>query len=188
MGDSKGRNQMANGIPAFIVGNLTEDPELKYTESGVAVVNFSVAHTERVFDRATNEWKDGDAFFARCSIWRYDAEHLAASARKGQRVVVQGTWKQRAYVDTKTQENRVSVEVQADEVAISLKYGTAVYTKASARPQGAPDYGVITPPPVVPQVSPVAAPAAPVAAPAAAPVAAPVLVPAAVAPGADVQF
>lgn len=179
---------MANSIPAFIVGNLTEDPELKYTESGVAVVNFSVAQTERVFDRATNEWKDGDAFFARCSIWRYDAEHLAASARKGQRVVVQGTWKQRAYVDTKTQENRVSVEVQADEVAISLKYGTAVYTKASARPQGAPDYGVTTAPPVVPPVAPVAASVAPVAAPVVAPVATPVLVPAASAPGADVQF
>src|SRR3954471_3318910 len=107
-----------------VVGNLTGDPELRFTPSGAAVASFTVASTPRTLDKATNEWKDGDALFLRCSIWRQAAENVAESLQKGMRVIVQGRLQQRSY-ETKEGEKRTVVELQVDEVGPSLKYATA---------------------------------------------------------------
>jgi single-strand DNA-binding protein len=113
-----------------VVGNLTDDPELRFTSSGVAVANFTVASTPRMFDKQTNEWKDGDALFLRCSIWRQAAENVAESLQKGARVVVQGRLKQRSY-ETREGEKRTVYELDVEEVGPSLRYATAKVTKAS---------------------------------------------------------
>ena len=121
-----------------VVGNLTADPELRYTQGGLAVANFTVASTPRTFDRQSNEWKDGEPLFLRCSCWREFAEHIAGSLEKGARVIVTGQLKQRSY-ETKEGEKRTSMELQVDEVGPSLKYATAAVTKAprdGSRPQG----------------------------------------------------
>ncbi|GAB3631947.1 hypothetical protein GCM10027421_13000 [Microbacterium shaanxiense] len=107
-----------------IVGNLTAEPELRQTGSGVAVASFTVASTPRNFDRQTNEWKDGDALFMRCSAWRDLATNITASLTKGTRVIVTGRLQQRSYQDREGN-NRVSLELQVDEVGPSLKYATA---------------------------------------------------------------
>jgi len=107
-----------------VVGNLTGDPELRFTPSGAAVASFTVASTPRTLDKATNEWKDGEALFLRCSIWRQAAENVAESLQKGMRVVVQGRLKQRSY-ETKEGEKRTSYELDVEEVGPSLKYATA---------------------------------------------------------------
>jgi single-strand DNA-binding protein len=107
-----------------VVGNLTGDPELRFTPSGAAVANFTVASTPRTFDKNTSEWKDGEALFLRCSIWRQAAENVAESLQKGMAVIVQGRLKQRSY-DTKEGEKRTVYELDVDEVGPSLRWATA---------------------------------------------------------------
>jgi len=115
---------MAGETVLTIVGNLTADPELRFTPSGAAVASFTVASTPRTFDKNSNEWKDGDALFMRCSIWRQAAENVAESLQRGMRVVVTGRLQQRSY-ETREGEKRTVVEMQVDEVGPSLKYATA---------------------------------------------------------------
>lgn len=113
-----------------IVGNLTADPELRFTPNGSAVANFTVASTPRIMDKATNEWKDGEALFMRCAVWRQAAENIAESLQRGARVIVTGRLKQRSY-DTKEGEKRTVIELEVDEVGPSLKYATAKVNKTS---------------------------------------------------------
>jgi single-strand DNA-binding protein len=113
-----------------VVGNLTSDPELRYTQNGLAVANFTIASTPRNFDRASNEWKDGEALFLRASVWREFAEHVAGSLTKGSRVMATGRLKQRSY-ETKEGEKRTSIELEVDEIGPSLRYATAQVTRAS---------------------------------------------------------
>ncbi len=120
---------MAGETVITVVGNLTNDPELRFTPNGAAVASFTVASTPRTLDRATNEWKDGDALFLRCSIWRQAAEHVAESLQKGARVIVQGRLKQRSF-ETREGEKRTVVELDVDEIGPSLKYATAKVVKA----------------------------------------------------------
>ena len=115
---------MAGETVITVVGNLTGDPELRFTPSGAAVANFTIANTPRIFDRQTNEWKDGDTLFLNCSIWRQAAENVAESLQKGMRVVAQGRLKQRSY-ETREGEKRTVVELDVEEVGPSLKYATA---------------------------------------------------------------
>lgn len=114
-----------------VVGNLTADPELRWTQSGLAVANFTIASTPKVFDRQANDWKDGDALFLRASVWREFAEHVAGSLTKGSRVVATGRLKQRSY-ETKEGEKRTSIELEVDEIGPSLRYATAQVTKATS--------------------------------------------------------
>lgn len=113
-----------------VIGNLTADPELRFTPAGAAVANFTVASTPRIFDRNTNEWKDGEALFLRCNIWRDAAENVAESLTRGARVIVSGRLKQRSY-ETREGEKRTVVELEVDEVGPSLKYATAKVNKTS---------------------------------------------------------
>ncbi len=115
---------MAGETIVTVVGNLTADPELRFTPSGAAVASFTIASTPRTFDRNSNEWKDGDALFLRCSIWRQAAENVAESLQRGMRVVAQGRLKQRSF-ETREGEKRTVVEMDVDEVGPSLKYATA---------------------------------------------------------------
>src|SRR5882724_2687430 len=112
-----------------LVGNLVDDPELRFTPSGAAVANFRVASTPRFLDKQTNEWKDGDALFLRCSVWRQAAENVAESLQRGMRVIVTGRLKQRSY-ETKEGEKRTVYEVEVDEVGPSLRNASAKVTKA----------------------------------------------------------
>jgi single-strand DNA-binding protein len=118
-----------------VVGNLTSDPELRYTQNGLAVANFTIASTPRSFDRASNDWKDGDALFLRASVWREFAEHVAGSLTKGSRVVATGRLKQRSY-ETKEGEKRTSIELEVDEIGPSLRYATAQVTRTSSSREG----------------------------------------------------
>jgi len=126
---------MAGETVITVVGNLTSDPELRYTQGGLAVANFTIASTPRTMDRATNEWKDGEALFLRASVWREFAEHVAGSLTKGSRVIVQGRLKQRSY-ETKEGEKRTSYELEVDEIGPSLRYATAQVTRASSSRDG----------------------------------------------------
>jgi single-strand DNA-binding protein len=121
---------MAGETPITVVGNLTADPELRFTPSGAAVANFTVASTPRTFDKQSNEWKDGEALFLNCSVWRQAAENAAESLQRGMRVVVQGRLKARSY-ETREGEKRTVFEIDVDEVGPSLKYATAKVTKTS---------------------------------------------------------
>jgi len=121
---------MAGETIITVVGNLTSDPELRFTPSGAAVASFTVASTPRTLDKATNEWKDGEALFLRCSIWRQAAENVAESLTRGSRVIVQGRLQQRSY-ETKEGEKRTVIEMQVDEVGPSLKYATAKVNKTT---------------------------------------------------------
>jgi len=121
---------MAGETVITVVGNLVDDPELRFTPSGAAVANFRIASTPRTFDRQTNEWKDGDALFLSCSVWRQAAENVAESLTKGMRVVVQGRLRQRSYEDREGQ-RRTVVELEVDEVGPSLRYATAKVTRSS---------------------------------------------------------
>lgn len=121
---------MAGDTVITVIGNLTADPELRFTPSGAAVANFTVASTPRTFDRQTNEWKDGEALFLRCAIWREAAENVAESLTRGARVIVSGRLKQRSF-ETKEGEKRTVVELDVDEIGPSLRYATAKVTKAS---------------------------------------------------------
>jgi single-strand DNA-binding protein len=126
---------MAGETVITVVGNLVDDPELRFTPSGAAVANFRIASTPRVMDRQTNEWKDGDALFLSCSVWRQAAENVAESLQKGMRVVVQGRLKQRQY-ETREGEKRTVVELDVDEVGPSLKYATAKVTRTTRQGGG----------------------------------------------------
>lgn len=122
---------MAGETVITIVGNLTADPELRFTPSGAAVANFTVASTPRNFDRQTNEWKDGEAMFLNCAVWRQAAENVAESLQKGMRVVVQGRLKARSF-ETREGDKRTVFEVDVDEIGPALKYATAKVTKTSS--------------------------------------------------------
>lgn len=119
---------MAGETVLTLVGNLTADPEIRFTPSGAAVASFTVASTPRTFDRQAGEWKDGQALFMRCSIWRDAAENVAESLTKGTRVIVQGRLVQRSYT-TREGENRTVVEMQVDEIGPSLRYAKAQVTR-----------------------------------------------------------
>ncbi len=121
---------MAGETLITVVGNLVDDPELRFTPSGAAVANFRIASTPRTFDRQTNEWKDGEALFLSCSVWRQPAENVAESLTKGMRVVVQGRLKARSY-ETREGEKRTVFEIEVEEVGPSLRYATAKVTRAS---------------------------------------------------------
>jgi single-strand DNA-binding protein len=118
-----------------VVGNLTADPELRYTQGGLAVANFTIASTPRTFDRQANDWKDGDALFLRASCWREFAEHVAGSLTKGSRVVATGRLKQRNY-DDRDGNKRTAIELEVDEIGPSLRYATAQVTRASGGSTG----------------------------------------------------
>ena len=121
---------MAGETIITLVGNLTADPELRFTPSGAPVANFTVASTPRTFDRATSEWKDGDAMFINCSVWRQAAENAAETLTKGMRVIVQGRLKSRSY-ETREGERRTVFEIDVDEVGPSLRYATAKVNRTS---------------------------------------------------------
>ena len=120
---------MAGETIITVIGNLTADPELRFTPSGAAVANFTVASTPRTFDRQKNEFVDGDTLFMRCSMWREAAENVAESLTKGTRVIVQGRLVQRSY-ETREGEKRTVVELQVDEIGPSLRYASAKVTRA----------------------------------------------------------
>jgi single-strand DNA-binding protein len=126
---------MAGETTITLVGNLTADPELRFTPSGAAVANFTVASTPRTFDRQTNEWKDGDAMFLNCAVWRQAAENVAESLQKGMRVIVQGRLKSRSY-ETREGERRTVFEIDVDEIGPALKYATAKISRNSGGGQG----------------------------------------------------
>ena len=119
---------MAGETVITVVGNLVDDPELRFTPSGAAVANFRIASTPRTFDRQSNEWKDGEALFLSCSVWRQAAENAAESLQKGMRVIIQGRLKQRSY-ETREGEKRTVVELEVDEIGPSLRYATATIAK-----------------------------------------------------------
>lgn len=121
---------MANDTIITVIGNLTADPELRWTQNGKAVANFTIASTPRTFDRQSNEWKDGDALFLRSSAWGELGEHVAGSLTKGARVIVQGRLKQRSY-DDREGNKRTSIELEVDEIGPSLRYATAAVTRAT---------------------------------------------------------
>ncbi|MDM4762333.1 single-stranded DNA-binding protein [Galbitalea sp. SE-J8] len=127
---------MAGETIITVVGNLTADPELRYTQNGLAVANFTIASTPRTFDRASNEWKDGEALFLRASCWREFAEHVAGSLTKGSRVIASGRLKQRSY-DDRDGNRRTSIELEVDEIGPSLRYATAQVTRAAGGSSGA---------------------------------------------------
>src|ERR1700759_676592 len=130
---------MAGDTVITVVRNPTADPELRFTPSGAAVANFTVASTPRTFDRQSGEWKDGEALFLRCNIWRQAAENVAETLTRGARVIVQGRLKQRSF-ETREGEKRTVIELEVDEVGPSLRYATASVTKAS-RGGGGGGYG-----------------------------------------------
>ncbi|MBE9374695.1 single-stranded DNA-binding protein [Saccharopolyspora sp. HNM0983] len=121
---------MAGETVITVVGNLTADPELRFTPSGAAVANFTIASTPRTFDRQNGEWKDGDPLFMRCSIWRQAAENVAESLTRGMRVLAQGRLRQRSF-ETKEGEKRTVVELDVDEIGPALRYATAKVNKVS---------------------------------------------------------
>ena len=121
---------MAGETPITVVGNLTADPELRFTPSGAAVANFTVASTPRTFDRQTNDWKDQETLFLNCSVWRQAAENAAESLTRGMRVIVSGRLKARSY-ETREGEKRTVFEIDVEEVGPSLKMATAKVSKTS---------------------------------------------------------
>ncbi|MDQ2638179.1 MAG: single-stranded DNA-binding protein [Actinomycetota bacterium] len=130
---------MAGDTIITVVGNLTADPELRFTPSGAAVANFTVASTPRIYDRQSGEWRDGEALFLRCNIWREAAENVAESLTRGSRVIVQGRLKQRSF-ETREGEKRTVFEIDVDEVGPSLRNATAKVTKTT-RSGGGGGYG-----------------------------------------------
>ena len=131
---------MAGDTTITVVGNLTADPELRFTPSGAAVANFTVASTPRIYDRQSGEWKDGEALFLRCNIWREAAENVAESLTRGSRVIVTGRLKQRSF-ETREGEKRTVFEVEVDEIGPSLRYATAKVNKASRSGGGGGGFG-----------------------------------------------
>ncbi|WP_122819133.1 single-stranded DNA-binding protein [Nocardioides pantholopis] len=126
---------MAGDTVITVIGNLVDDPELRFTPSGAAVANFRIASTPRTFDRQSNEWKDGDTLFLSCSVWRQAAENVAESLQRGMRVIVQGRLKSRTY-ETREGEKRTVFEIEVEEVGPSLRSATAKVTRASRQGAG----------------------------------------------------
>lgn len=131
---------MANDTIITVIGNLTADPELRFTQSGIAVASFTIASTPRRFDKQANDWVDGEALFMRCSIWRDAAENVAESLEKGARVIASGNLKQRSFTDREGN-NRTSIELDVDEVGPSLKYATAKPNKVQRHKGGGAPQG-----------------------------------------------
>ncbi|WP_298323416.1 single-stranded DNA-binding protein [Haloactinopolyspora sp.] len=131
---------MAGETVITIVGNLTDDPELRFTPSGAAVANFTIASTPRTFNRQTSTWEDGDALFMRCSVWRQAAESVAESLQRGMRVIAQGRLRQRSF-ETREGEKRTVVELEVDEIGPSLRFATAKVTKTQRSGGGGGGYG-----------------------------------------------
>ncbi|MEV7228436.1 MULTISPECIES: single-stranded DNA-binding protein [Polymorphospora] len=121
---------MAGDTTITVIGNLTDDPELRFTPSGAAVAKFRVASTPRFMDKASGEWKDGEALFLACTVWRQAAEHVAESLQRGARVIVSGRLRQRSY-ETREGEKRTVIELEVDEIGPSLRYATAKVQKMS---------------------------------------------------------
>lgn len=136
---------MAGDTNITLIGNLTEDPVLRFTPSGAAVANFRVASTPRYLDRQSGEWKDGEALFLNCNIWRQAAEHVAESLQRGMRVIVSGRLRQRTY-ETKEGEKRTVFELEVDEIGPSLRYATAKVQKMSRSSGGGGGFGASAPP------------------------------------------
>lgn len=126
---------MSGETSITVIGNLTNDPELRFTPGGSAVANFTIASTPRTFDRQKNEWVDGETLFLRASVWRDAAEHVAESLTKGMRVIVSGLLKSRTY-ESKTGEKRTVIELEVDEIGPSLRYATATVTRTTSARQG----------------------------------------------------
>lgn len=126
---------MAGDTIITVIGNLTADPELRFTQSGAAVCSFTVASTPRSLDKATGEWKDGEALFLRCNLWRQQAENVAESLTRGTRVIVSGRLKQRSF-ETREGEKRTVVELEVDEIGPSLRHATAKVNKVSRSGSG----------------------------------------------------
>ena len=131
---------MAGETVITIIGNLVDDPELRFTPSGAAVANFRIASTPRTFDRQSGEWRDGETLFLSCAVWRQAAENVAESLQKGMRVVVQGRLKQRSF-ETREGEKRTVFELDVDEVGPSLRSATAKVTKTTRSGAGGGGYG-----------------------------------------------
>ena len=125
----------AGDIAVTVVGNLTNDPELRFTPSGAAVASFTVASSSRVLDKTTNEWKDGETVFMRCSVWRQYAENVAESLTQGTRVIVSGRLKQRSY-ETREGEKRQVMELEVEDVGPALRYATAKVTRTQSQGGG----------------------------------------------------
>lgn len=131
---------MAGDTVITVIGNLTSDPELRFTPSGSAVANFTIASTPRAFDRQSNEWKDGETLFLRASVWREAAENVAETLTKGTRVIAQGRLKSRSY-QTKEGENRTVMELEVDEIGPSLRYASAKVTRTTRQGGGGGGFG-----------------------------------------------
>ena len=131
---------MAGETVITVIGNLTADPELRFTPSGAAVAKFRVASTPRYMDRSTNEWKDGEPLFLACTVWRQAAENVAESLVRGSRVIVSGRLKQRSY-ETREGEKRTVIELEVDEIGPSLRYATAKVQKMSRSSGGGGGFG-----------------------------------------------
>ena len=131
---------MAGETTITVVGNLTDDPELRFTPSGAAVAKFRIASTPRTLDRQSGEWKDGEPLFLACNIWRDAAEHVAESLQRGARVIVQGRLRQRSY-ETREGEKRTVYELEVDEIGPSLRYATAKVQKMSRSGGGGGGFG-----------------------------------------------
>lgn len=131
---------MAGETVITVIGNLTADPELRFTPSGSAVANFTIASTPRTFDRQSNEWKDGEALFLRASVWREAAENVAETLTKGMRVIAQGRLRSRSY-DTKEGERRTVMELEVDEIGPSLRFASAKVTRTQRSGGGQGGFG-----------------------------------------------
>ena len=131
---------MAGETTITVIGNLTNDPELRFTPSGSAVANFTIASTPRTFDRQSNEWKDGETLFLRASVWREAAENVAESLTKGMRVIVSGRLKSRSY-ETKEGEKRTVIELEVDEIGPSLRYANAKVNRTQRSGGGQGGFG-----------------------------------------------
>jgi len=131
---------MAGETTITVIGNLTNDPELRFTPSGSAVANFTIASTPRTFDRNSNEWKDGESLFLRASVWRETAENVAESLTKGMRVIASGVLKQRSY-ETKEGEKRTVIEFEVDEIGPSLKYANAKVNRTQRKDNSGGNWG-----------------------------------------------
>jgi len=131
---------MAGDTTITVIGNLTDDPELRFTPSGAAVAKFRVASTPRFMDKASGEWKDGEPLFLSCTVWRQAAENVAESLQRGARVIVSGRLRQRSY-ETREGEKRTVIELEVDEIGPSLRYATAKVQKMSRSGSGGGGFG-----------------------------------------------
>ncbi|MFC8618283.1 single-stranded DNA-binding protein [Micromonospora purpureochromogenes] len=131
---------MAGDTTITVIGNLTDDPELRFTPSGAAVAKFRVASTPRFMDKASGEWKDGEPLFLACTVWRQAAEHVAESLQRGARVIVSGRLRQRSY-ETREGEKRTVIELEVDEIGPSLRYATAKVQKMARSGGGGGGFG-----------------------------------------------